>query len=88
MTAKDLRKWIWYGRGGIKRDRDYWDSSLRFEENSIGYAWLDRKWGEGVAIDELASEIADNFPWYGIRDADDLREWLGTHPGPDQDEAA
>lgn len=80
-TAKELRNWIWYGRGGIRRSEIRWDSKLTYNENSRSYAWLDRKWGEGVPLDVLASEIEATFPWFGIHDEDTLWDWLGENPG-------
>ena len=77
-TPKELYDYIWYGCGGIKRDHDYWDSHLTWLENSRLYARLDRRWGSphGVGIDVLADRIADEFPWFGIHDSEELWTWL------------
>lgn len=82
LTAKDLRKYIWYNRGGIRRDPHHWDSRLTASENSANYAWLDRADPhEGVLPDELAQEIGSTWPWFGIFDTEDLFAWLQANPG-------
>ncbi len=66
--------------GGIKPDDAYKDSHVTGRENTAAYKGLARKGGQ--PIDELASDIAANFPHFGIRNADDLREWLDNYKPP------
>ena len=77
-TDNDLWCYILMCAGGIRRDKDYWDSHCTTGENRARYRYLDRVWGEGRSLDCLAQEIDAVWPWYGIKDANDLWEWLGA----------
>ena len=73
------RLWRWIKQhGGIKRNvLDYWDPALSTKENRARHCYLDRAWGKGRGMDDLAGEIATVYPEYYIADADDLWVWLG-----------
>lgn len=71
----DLWRWIRDG-GGISQD-EHRDSLLTGAENRRGFAYLDRR--DGAALDEIAQEIAEGMPWFGIRDGEGLWGWLGDY---------
>ena len=75
----ELYMWIWKV-GGIHRDRERWDSRLSYAENTHNFRRLDRARGPGRRLDDLASEIEECFPWYGIHDGDSLWAWLQATP--------
>lgn len=67
--------------GGIKRYRhhDTRGRETEKEEYDRGIpAYFRAKKGErrGYTMDEAAEQLKDNMPWLGIRDANDLREYL------------
>lgn len=74
--AVALRQWI-RGNGGLRRDiLGHWDPGLTLQENRRMYRFLDKKWGAGRGLDDIAQEIGCAFPEFGITDADSLWDWL------------
>lgn len=71
----DLWRWI-RGGGGICAD-EHRDSGLSGRENRRAYAYLDRR--DGARLDELAAEIGDGMPWFGIKDGEGLFAWLSEY---------
>ena len=69
--------WLWIlANGGLHRSRSYWSRRLSNAENRAAFRYLDRAGERGNDLDALAEEIDHAFPWYAIRTADDLWEWL------------
>jgi len=76
LTDQDLWRYIKYHAGGLRRSRRFWDPNLNWRENRAAFRYLDRGWHLGRSMDELAPCIGGEWPWYGIRDEDDLWEWM------------
>jgi hypothetical protein len=76
VTDQQLWRYIKYHAGGIRRSRKYWDSSLSWRENRAAFRYLDRGWNQGRSMDELASEMGEEWPWYGFQDEAGLWEWM------------
>ena len=78
---KELDDFLWcYIKegGGLHRDRERWDSHLTANQNRRQFRYLDRADGRGRYLDDLAIELHEMFPEYGIQDGGDLWGWLGT----------
>ena len=76
LSDQDLWRYIKYHAGGLRRSRRFWDPNLNWRENRAAFRYLDRGWHLGRSMDELAPCIGGEWPWYGIRDEDDLWEWM------------
>lgn len=73
-----IRKHI-LDNGGINLDLEgtapFVDSTLKGSERTAAFRGLGRR-GKGVGMDELADSLQDAVPGSGIRNSDDLSEWL------------
>ena len=76
QTDQELWRYIKYKAGGIRRSPDYWDTRLTWRENRAAFRYLDRGWKLGRGMDELAQEIGNLWPWFGINTDEDLWVWM------------